>query len=319
MPPADGSGRGPGRLARLTFGLALLLPSVVRTDDRAILVGGVTRADLARPPYSEWFEPQYSRYQPDASVMERLRPILAGVSIEAYFGTWCGDSRRQIPRLARLLDLAGVDEARLNLVALSDRAMEFKQSPGRPEAKRYVHRTPTIVVIRDGREIGRIVETPSVTLDSDLLAILEGRGPAPKYGAEAWVHHLFTDLSPEDAMKELRSAGPEVSKQGDADSLWHYAENDLLKNGRAKEAKAVLDLHLELNPRSVVGHILMSDALVAMGRRDEARQAIERALAIEPGNDRALRAAAKLREPWKSSQRGGDGAIASVSGPFSSS
>ncbi len=281
----------------MALGLSLLVPGVVSADERPILVGRVTRADLQTPPYSEWFDGQYTRYQPDAASVLQLRPLLAGTSIEAYFGTWCGDSRRQIPRLTRLLDLAGLDERRLSLIALSDRAMEFKRSPGHPEAKRHVHRTPTIVIVRDGREIGRIVETPAQSLEADLLAILEGRGPAPKYGAEAWVHHLFTDLTPEDAMKELRSGGPEVLKRSDPDSLWHYAEHDLLKNGRALEAKAVLDLHLELSPRSVIGHILMSDALVGLGRNEEARRAIERALAIEPKNDRALRAAASLREP----------------------
>ena len=283
-------------VASMALGAALVA-SVASAQERPILVGSVTRADLKTAPYSEWFDGAYARYQPDSASVERLRPLLEGVSIEAYFGTWCGDSRRQIPKLARLLDLAGFDERRLSLVGLSDRMMEFKQAPGRPEAKRYVHRTPTIVIVRDGREAGRIVETPALSLEADLLGILEGRGPAPKYGAEAWVHHLFADLSPEEAMKALLSGGPEVLKRSDPDSLWHYAEFDLLKNGRAREAKAVLDLHLALNPRSVVGHVLMSDALVALGRTEEARQAIERALAIEPGNERARRAAGKLREP----------------------
>jgi thiol-disulfide isomerase/thioredoxin len=229
--------------------------------------------------------------------VQELRPLLQGVSLEAYFGTWCGDSRRQIPRLARLLDAAGVDEELLTLVALSNRPMEFKQSPGRLEAKRYVHRTPTIVVVRDGVEVGRIVETPAVSLEADLAAILEGRGPAPKYGAEAWVHRLFTDLNPEEAIQKVLSGGPEVQSRGDPDSLPHYAEQDLLKNGRALEAKAVLDLHLRLNSRSVVGHVLMSEALLALGRKAEAREAIERALALEPGNRRAQSVAAKLREP----------------------
>lgn len=279
------------------LGLSLLGAGMARAEERAILVGNVTRADLKTGPYAEWFEGAYARYQPDTATVDKLRPVLAGVSIEAYFGTWCGDSRRQIPRLARLLDLAGFDDPRLRLIALSDRAMEFKQSPGHPEARRYVHRTPTLVVVRDGQEIGRIVETPALSLEADLLAILEGHGPGPKYGAEAWVHHLFTDLSPEDAMKALRSGGPEVMKRSDPDSLWHYAEFDLLKNGRAREAKAILDLHLELNPRSVTGHVLMSEALLALGRKTEALAAVERALAIEPGNDRAQRAAAKLRDP----------------------
>lgn len=279
------------------LGLSLLGAGMARAEERAILVGNVTRADLKTGPYAEWFEGAYARYQPDTATVDKLRPVLAGVSIEAYFGTWCGDSRRQIPRLARLLDLAGFDDPRLRLIALSDRPMEFKQSPGHPEARRYVHRTPTLVIVRDGREIGRIVETPALSLEADLLAILEGRGPAPRYGAEAWVHHLFTDLPPEDAMKALLSGGPEVMKRSDPDSLWHYAEFDLLKNGRAREAKAVLDLHLELNPRSVTGHVLMSEALLSLGRKAEALAAVERALAIEPGNDRAQRAAAKLRDP----------------------
>lgn len=277
--------------------LALLTPIVAGAQERPILVGSVTRAELTAAPYSEWFDAQYARYQPDAASVERLRPLLGGVSIEAYFGTWCGDSRRQVPRLVRLLDLAAFDHGRLSFVGLSDRAMEFKQAPGHPEAKRRIHRTPTIVIVREGREIGRIVETPAVSLEADLLAILDGRAPAPKYGAEAWVHQVFTDLPPEEAMKTVASGGLEVRKRSDPDSLWHYAEYDLLKNGRFREAKTVLDLHLELNPRSVVGHILMSEALVGLGREAEARQAIERALAIEPGNDRARRAAAKLREP----------------------
>jgi len=281
----------------ISLGFALLLATLGGAEERPILVGPVTRAALRTPPYSEWYDGNYSRYQPDLKTLEKLRPLLAGVSLEAYFGTWCGDSRRQIPRLSRLLDAAEVDEKVLTLVALSDQPMEFKQAPGRPEAKRYVHRTPTIVIVRDGREVGRIVETPEVSLEADLLAILEGRGPAPKYGAEAWVHHLFTDLSPEDAMKELRSGGPEILKRSGPDSLWHYAENDLLKNGRALEAKAVLELHLTLNPGSVVGHVLMSEALSALGRKAEAKEAIERALALDPTNDRARRDAAKLREP----------------------
>jgi tetratricopeptide (TPR) repeat protein len=260
-------------------------------------VGALTRADLQKPPFAEWFDRQYSQYRPAADAVDGLRAPLASISIETYFGTWCGDSRRQVPRLLRLLDLAGFGEERLRLVGLSDRPMEFKKSPGNPEAGRRVHRTPTIIVLREGTEIGRIVETPSTSLEADLLAILEGRDPEPKYGAEALVHRLLSDLSPDEAERALLSAGPEISRRGDPDSLWHYAEYDLLRNGRAREAKAVLDLHLKLNPQSVIGYVLLSDALVALQRRMEAQGAIERALAIEPGNRRALQAAEALRRP----------------------
>lgn len=265
-------------------------------ETQSILVGKIVRADMKKAPFGEWHDRQYSGYQPTKELVEKLKAPLATVSIEAYFGTWCGDSRRQIPRLLRLLDAAGFDETRLAMTGLSDRSMEFKKAPGNPEAKRLIHRTPTIVLLRAGVEIGRIVETPKTSLEADLLAILEGRGPTPKYGAEAWIHQLFSERTASEVEKALESAAPEVLKRSNPDSLSHYAEYDLLRNGRALEAKAVLDLHLGLNPRSVVGHLLLSDALVSLGRTAEALAAAERALAIEPSNTRAQRAAAKLRE-----------------------
>jgi thiol-disulfide isomerase/thioredoxin len=288
----------PGLAAAVLIGLATLpTPARSPAQDRAPLLGPLTRAQLKTPPYAEWFDSQYSRYQPGAESVAALRSRLTGVSIETYFGTWCGDSRRQVPRLVRLLDLAGFDENRLSLVGLSDQRMEFKQAPGNPERKRYVHRTPTIVVLRDGAEVGRIVETPTTSLEADLIAILEGRGPEPRYGAEAFVHRLFTDMPGAEAMKALGAAGPEVAKRSSPESLWHYAEHDLLKNGRADEARALLVLYLSQNPRSVMGEVLMTEALLTLGRKDEAKAAAGRALALEPTNERALRAQARLREP----------------------
>ena len=265
------------------------------TSERPTLVGTLTRTDLQRPPFAAWFDRQYSQYQPDSEMVDRLRAPLASVSIEVYFGTWCFDSRRQVPRLLRLLDALDFDDQRLLLVGLSDRPMEFKKAPGNPEVKRLVHRTPTIIVLREGTEVGRIVETPATSLEADLLAIVEGHGPRPKYPAEALVHRLFTTMTAEAAGAALQAAEEDISKSADAGSLWHYAEHDLLKNGRAREARAVLDLHLKIEPRSVIGHVLMSDALAALGRRTEALEAAQRALAIEPGNDRAQRAAEALR------------------------
>ncbi len=287
-------------MIRLGFLSSVLLVGAFGISSAAetpsILVGKIVRADMRKAPYADWYDRQYSGYQPAKELVEKLKAPLAGVSIETYFGTWCGDSRRQIPRLLRLLDAAGFDESRLTMTGLSDRSMEFKKAPGNPEAKRLIHRTPTIVLLRAGVEIGRIVETPEVSLEADLLAILEGRGPTPKYGAEAWIHQLFSGRTAAEVEKALESAEPEILKRSDPDSLSHYAEYDLLRNGRAREAKALLDLHLKLNPRSVAGHLLLSDALVSLGRNADALAAAERALAIEPSNTRAQRAAAKLRE-----------------------
>lgn len=262
-----------------------------------MLVGAISRADLEKEPFSEWFSRRYEGYAPALSVLGELRPRLADVSVEAYFGTWCGDSKRQVPGLLRILSDAGFDESRLSLYGLSDRLLEFKQAPGRPEAKRRVHRTPTFVVLRDGRELGRIVETPEATLEVDILNILKGNGPTPKYGAEARVHDVFVDSPAGGFEAALAAAATDIARRSEPNSLWHYAEHDLLKNNHPTEAKAVLDLYLKANPRSVRGHVLMAEALVALGRKREALESVERALAINPLDDQARRAAEKLRQP----------------------
>lgn len=276
-------------------GSATAFPGVQAVD--ATLVGPLTREDLNKPPFSSWFEPRYAEYQPGEDEVSRLRAPLASASIEAYFGAWCGDSKRQIPRLLKILDTAGFDDARLRLVGLSDRPMEFKKSPGQPEAKREIHRTPTIVVLRHGVELGRIVETPLGTLEADLLAIVSGQAPEPNYGAEALVHRLLTGIEPDEVASVLAAGEAEISSRSDPDSLWHYAEYDLLKNGRTREAKALLDFFVKLNPRSAIGYALLSETLAELGQGAEALAAAERAVEIDPAHRRARQAAERLRRP----------------------
>ncbi|MFY0532158.1 TlpA family protein disulfide reductase [Nannocystis pusilla] len=71
------------------------------------------------------------------------------------FGTWCGDSRREVPRLWRALDAAGPDlPFTLKYVGV-DRQ---KTAPGFDKEGLDLRYVPTVIVVRDGREVGRIVE-----------------------------------------------------------------------------------------------------------------------------------------------------------------
>ena len=261
-----------------------------------MLVGPLTRPDLQTTPFSEWFSTRYASYKPDPVALAELRKGLAGVSIEAYFGTWCGDSRRQIPRLLRVLNDAGFDARRLTLTGLSDRPMEFKYAPDRAELKRRVHRTPTIVLVRGGRELGRIVENPEGSLEANLRGILRGEAKPPALGAEQRVHDLFLDTPRDSFETALHAARAEIVALQDPGSLWHYAEFDLLRNGHPAAAKAVLDLHLSLEPKSARGHALLAEALNELGRKSDALVAAEQALRLEPTNERATRLVNSLRE-----------------------
>ena len=92
--------------------------------------------------------------------------------VTVYFADWCHDSVRELPRLLALVEPHAPDRLQLQLINLDHN----KRDPaGRAEAA-GITRTPTIVVSRAGRELGRIVERPRVTVGQDLIALLKQGG-----------------------------------------------------------------------------------------------------------------------------------------------
>ena len=99
---------------------------------------------------------------------------------EVFLGTWCGDSRREVPRMEKIFSEMGIDMANVLIVTLD----RDKVSPSGEQEGRDIRYVPTLIVSKDNQEIGRIVESPSsetATLESDLFEISLGIPPVPNY------------------------------------------------------------------------------------------------------------------------------------------
>ena len=99
---------------------------------------------------------------------------------EVFLGTWCGDSRREVPRMEKIFSEMGIDMANVLIVTLD----RDKVSPSGEQEGRDIRYVPTLIVSKDNQEIGRIVESPSsetATLESDLFEISLGIPPLPNY------------------------------------------------------------------------------------------------------------------------------------------
>jgi thiol-disulfide isomerase/thioredoxin len=84
--------------------------SVSAQSNRNIL-GACTRDSLLQEPFKSWFQKNYDAYRPDESVVAKLKKIPAkDFSVEIFFGTWCGDSRRDVPRFYKIADAIGLPE-----------------------------------------------------------------------------------------------------------------------------------------------------------------------------------------------------------------
>lgn len=131
---------------------------------------GTTNREAVEAFSPDWVEAEVTS-QPEAAGVQALGAVEPGAEVEIFLGTWCGDSRREIPRLWKALDQLGSTPFGLHYVAV-DRG---KKEPSGPIAEGGVLYLPTLIVKRNGHEVGRIVETAPHGVEADLADLLSGK------------------------------------------------------------------------------------------------------------------------------------------------
>ncbi len=119
-------------------------------------------------PEHHQFKSRYDTVRVEQQFVQMIRNVHAGVSTIVFLGTWCSDSQREVPRFLRAADEAGIPQESIKLYAL-DRTK--KSDDGLTEQYR-IERVPTFIFLKHGEEIGRIVETPQVNVEADMVMIL---------------------------------------------------------------------------------------------------------------------------------------------------
>lgn len=89
-----------------------------------------------------------------AALVDRLRKVGAGLRLLVVAEDWCSDSVNSVPYLGTLAAKAGV-EMRVVNSQIGKPIMEAHRTPDDRAA------TPTVILIRDGKEAGAWVERPA--------------------------------------------------------------------------------------------------------------------------------------------------------------
>ena len=154
---------------------------VIGDDGNPFLLGPIDTSLLKDGSYATWYSENYESYQPDIETVGELKKALGKYHVLIFLGTWCGDSRREVPRLIRILKEANFPEDQLKIVAVDRREPNVKKSPYGEEWGLQIKRVPTFILIKDGREINRIVESPIESLERDMLRIITHKEYEPNY------------------------------------------------------------------------------------------------------------------------------------------
>lgn len=264
------------------FAFALLSAAVCDLSAQSpILLGQCTRDSLQQAPHREWFQKNYDEYAPDVSAIESLKNIIRkGFEVEIFFGTWCGDTRRELPRFIKILDLAGWDQSRVRYIAVDSALPAYKQSPGGETLNKGIYRVPTFIIMKNGKEIGRIVEHPVESLEADLLALTTGQAYRPNYFAYSEIERLLTPgtlAHPNTSLKGIaKSLKPIVISWSELNACGYV----LQAQKKLPEALAVFRINHILFNENVDTHIALANSLYKNELYQEAVTTLQDAISL---------------------------------------
>jgi len=140
-------------------------------DDGVMLLGHISTSAIKKTPFKEWYQENYQGHPIDSALVDSIKPLLTGIKIKVYMGSWCEDSQREVPAFFKIMEHAAAADNIMSLIALD----HDKLSPDGLQEADAIEYVPTIILIKDGQELNRIVEYPQQSLEQDILTILQGK------------------------------------------------------------------------------------------------------------------------------------------------
>lgn len=135
-----------------------------------ILVGYCTKTIFQTPPYSEWFIPEYKSYVPNKDIINELKDLLSEeLHWVVVFGSWCSDSKEHLPHFFNIIDKLNIYNDMIDIIAV-----DRKKQAAEIDLTMYnIEKVPTFIFYKNGKEIGRIIETPQTTLENEMKLIIK--------------------------------------------------------------------------------------------------------------------------------------------------
>jgi thiol-disulfide isomerase/thioredoxin len=138
-----------------------------KSDDHNFLpLGEMTAEQIING--SRVFNMHYVDYVPNSDAVQAIHNYPKPLEIKVFWGDWCKDSKKYIPGFIKSIEFA--ENKKIQIIYINmDRQ---KKEPAEAIAGWNILNIPTFVVISNGKEVGRVVETPKDTIEQDIASIL---------------------------------------------------------------------------------------------------------------------------------------------------
>ncbi|GCC53456.1 tetratricopeptide repeat protein [Chryseotalea sanaruensis] len=249
------------------------------------LLGLCNRDSLLLSPWKEWFEPNYTNYKPEADFIAKLRKNLSkDYSFEVYFGTWCGDSKRELPRFYKIINESNFPENKIKLVAV-DSGENYKQSPGGETIGKGIYRVATFIVLKNGFEVGRVTEHPVYTLEEDIFKIISGGDYESNFRTYKHVDQWLERGLMSNPNVSLKGLAKQLKPLLITPSELSSCAKVLTTQGKLKEAIFICRINTYIFYDNPETYSMLARTLSKDGQHKEALENIEYAIKINTDNE----------------------------------
>lgn len=120
-----------------------------------MLIGSVHKSDLSGNPDFTWYAESQKIYPtPNADAVNALKRHKDDLYFIIFGGTWCEDTHFVLPKFFKIQEAADFPEDHMAIFALD----RYKKMPIPIAEAMSVMNVPTIIVMKNGKELGRVVE-----------------------------------------------------------------------------------------------------------------------------------------------------------------
>lgn len=139
------------------------------SDPSTWLLGYFNHDSFLLEPHNAWYNSGFDGYTfDDEAFVELSRIPVDNLTITIVLGTWCPDSRRELPRFMKIMESWGFDSENILLIGVDS----YKVAPIEGYSDLNIDRVPTFIIYRNKSELGRIIEYPKASLERDMVNIL---------------------------------------------------------------------------------------------------------------------------------------------------
>jgi thiol-disulfide isomerase/thioredoxin len=135
-----------------------------------IYTGLINKYTLINETSFTWYNENQKNYKPSTELLNGFEAAKSKVHFVVFGGTWCDDTQFILPKFFKLQQLSGISDSCISFFGVN----REKKTIENVAAAFNITNVPTIIVMKSGKEIGRVVEYgKSGEWDKEILELIK--------------------------------------------------------------------------------------------------------------------------------------------------